>query len=287
MMSRSMAIWGRFADTHCPPEVPADPFFELEAATIRVYSKVAASVGNRLLAFWQSQGELADAKVNREKFSIKAHVFRDHTMCTVKVRLYRDNRPGLYAVEFQRRAGDAVLFNRIYQRARHHLQQCFSASPRAPRVAALHDSSGAAAAETHAVKRSGAADGTTLCPLLDMARSADRPALQAEAAAALAHLAQDHEAAGSLCTEGAFEALLKLLQSDHLEILLPAARILQMLARCPEGVSCFASTGLLGVVLGKVFSRATRLTVRQELAKALRAELWTCWVGLTGLFGSP
>mmetsp|Transcript_11915 Transcript_11915/g.28444 ORF Transcript_11915/g.28444 Transcript_11915/m.28444 type:complete len:293 (-) Transcript_11915:217-1095(-) len=276
---------GRLSDDPRPPEVPSDPFFALEAATLHVYSKEPASIGDQLLAYWRAQGGLADAKVSRRKFSIKADVFRESAMCALKVRVYSVNKPGSYAVEFQRRAGDTVLFNTIYQHTRQHLQQWFSLLPGAHRAPeGAQALLGVAPAETRERKRTGATD-SLLRPLLEMANAKESPSLQAEAAAVLAGLASEPGAARSLCAAGACEASLKLLRSDDLEVLYPAARMLRTLAQCPEGVPCFAGSGLLLVVLCKVCSSTTTSAVRQELAAALSAELWTCWAGLSGLFG--
>merc|ERR1712176_1423358 len=71
--------------------------------------------------------------------------------------------------------------------------------------------------------------GATVSPLLDMASCIGMPELQAESAAGLADVAQDVNAAMSLCTADAFEQLKKLLQSDHMEVTYPTARTLLLL----------------------------------------------------------
>jgi len=63
-------------------------------------------------------------KVNQAKFSIKANVVMDGRECGVKLRMYSDSAHGALALEFQRRSGCCVVFNKFYQLVREYLEAC-------------------------------------------------------------------------------------------------------------------------------------------------------------------
>lgn len=69
-------------------------------------------------------------------------------------------------------------------------------------------------------------------PLIDMAGLKELPSLQAEAAQALASLAEtkDDSIMVAFCKENVFEAIRKLLKSNSLEVLYPMVQLLKRLA---------------------------------------------------------
>jgi len=105
----------RFKEDDVPPAIPADSFFQLEVTTIPISMFQEPKVtGNRLLDLF-GQLDASVLKVNHSKFSIKVKVCSEGVFCNIKVRVYRQEHG--HAVEFQRRSGDGIVFNRIFRRA--------------------------------------------------------------------------------------------------------------------------------------------------------------------------
>uniref|UniRef100_A0A7S4UWC9 Uncharacterized protein n=1 Tax=Alexandrium monilatum TaxID=311494 RepID=A0A7S4UWC9_9DINO len=263
----------RFTEANIPPDTPSDRFFKLEATTLHLSSRAPWDIGNDLLDFLNTRVVSSITKVNRQKFTVKADVFIEASSCALKARAYREER-GMYALEFQRRSGDSVAFNRLFQQAAEVL------SPRFVPVKAVVEAD--LDMNRRELSRCSTKDHKAeLTPLLDMAGLLDLPALQAESAAALADMAQDTGSALRLCTRRAFEEIKKLLQADQTDVAYPTARILLFLAQCPEAVPCFADRALLLMMLDKVRSRATSALVQQSLAQALNTVITRSAVSLS------
>jgi len=115
----------RFEAGDKPPNVPNDEFFQLESTTIFLQGVSPVETGNKLLDLFNN-GELEASirKVNHIKFSIKVEVYSEGAMCLLKVRGYQQESK--YALEFQRRSGDGIVFNRVYRRAKEWLDVCES-----------------------------------------------------------------------------------------------------------------------------------------------------------------
>uniref|UniRef100_A0A7S1KYL1 Uncharacterized protein n=1 Tax=Alexandrium catenella TaxID=2925 RepID=A0A7S1KYL1_ALECA len=258
----------RFTEADAPPDAPADPFFKLEVTTVHISSRTPSEIGNNLLDFLNTRVVSSIAKVNRRKFTVKADVFVEASACALKARAYREDQ-GTYAVEFQRRSGDAVAFNRVFQQAANFL------SPRFVPVKSTFEATPDFDCE-ELLRLSMTESKGELAPLLDMAGLLDLPSLQAECAAALAEMAQDTHLASRLCTRRTFEDFKKLLQADQTDVAYPTARMLLYLAQCPEAVPCFADRGVLSMMLDKVRSKATSALVQQQLAQALNAAITRC-----------
>ena len=112
----------RFDEGDVPPDPPTDRFFELEATTQYATSVAPFEIGNHLLDFFNERVQATLVKMRRPKFGIKADVFIDGLMCRTKVRVY--SLDGCrFAIEFQRRSGDAICYNGAYQKARRFLEQ--------------------------------------------------------------------------------------------------------------------------------------------------------------------
>lgn len=262
----------RFEEADRPPKAPADPFFRLQTTTTYAVCDRPHELGNALLDFLGRGGALAAAavtKVTREKFAIKADVFMGSTMCSLKIRVYGQREEDNYAVEFQPRSGDRMTFANAYQEASKFLGTRFVSPTSGPPVGGL------LAAAAHAGLCSDDA-GSAVLPLLDMANLVHMPALQAEAATALADLAQNVQVAAGLCTGPAFEAFKLLLQSTQTDVAYPTARLLLLLAQYPEAIPCFADGVVLPKLLDKVKSEATSSLVRRELAAVLNAAISRC-----------
>jgi len=261
----------KFQDADVPPDVPADPYFKFEVTTLFALSKSPSDLGNCVLDFLSSQVVSDVKKVRRTKFAINAEVFMHCVMCALKVRMYSLGGQKL-AIEFHRRAGNHITFGDVYELAKDHIQkrfQIFGGAPDAPKSGVMR-----LLAMPPALQSS---KGGSLWPLLEMIGSAERPSLQAEAAAALAeNIQRDPSSAESLCTPDAFVELQKLLQADGFEILYSAGCLLVALADLPEAERCFASGSLLTAMLTKIRSRALADLARSQLAQALRVAVSRC-----------
>merc|ERR1712032_1416088 len=94
--------------------------FRFEPTTLHVCGGTPADVGNHLLGFLTAIAGASVLKVNRRKFTFKAAFEGSAGACTLKVRLYTEG-PSKYAVEFQRRSGEAAALHLLYRRAMEYL----------------------------------------------------------------------------------------------------------------------------------------------------------------------
>jgi len=79
-----------------------------------------ADVGNHLLGFLTAIAGASVLKVNQKKFTVKAAFEGSAGACMLKVRIYIEG-PSRYAVEFQRRGGEATALHLLYRRAMEYL----------------------------------------------------------------------------------------------------------------------------------------------------------------------
>jgi len=248
---------GRFTETDLPLMALTSPCWGLAACTFSVLGCSPAILGNHLLDFLGTQVTSSFTKLNPAKFTIKADVFIDGAMCTIKIRFYSEKR-GALRVEFSRRGGSCLCFGSVYRQAGEYLRQ---------RLVVI----GAPEAEGACVppSRSGEFDAAAISPLIDMAGLADLPALQAESAAALVEQVRDNEVAASLCTAHAFKYFKTLLKADETAVAHPTAQMLSHLSLRPEATPCFADEELLSLITTKVQSEVTSSLVQQELAQVV------------------
>ena len=115
-----------------PPLLPVDPYFCLASTTLHFEHNVCSAdhISNRLLVFLRKNANVADAeilitKVNRKKCSVSADVKIEELECSLKMRMYQ-TIAGWYCLEFQRRSGGALAFQRIYNLASKDIQQTTS-----------------------------------------------------------------------------------------------------------------------------------------------------------------
>jgi hypothetical protein len=264
-----------------PPLPPADEYWKFEVTTIHTKTerpREGYMIGNHLMAFLRNDVVSSIRKVRTPsktkfpKFSIKADVFIENIMCTLKIRVYQDKGrdSSCYCVEFQRRSGDCVSFNRAYQKAYMYLMVHFGAPAGggdsfAPAQPLLHDDTVAVVVTQEEI-----------IPLLDMAGKMQRPSLQAESATALAGLAQDRTGASIFCNENAFERVKVLLLSDQNAVAYPTARLLSSLAQFAEATRYFVTQGVLQAILEKVRSQATSALVQKLLVQTLSIAISRC-----------
>lgn len=105
-----------FKRMHRPPPLTKDPYFRLAVTTLQLVRDRPEDLAWDLLLFFTNEvkSSLRPQDVNSRRCSVKAQVFVDFGMCTVKARLY-DSGQGAYAVEFQRRSGDCVVFSEVFR----------------------------------------------------------------------------------------------------------------------------------------------------------------------------
>lgn len=210
----------RFQHGQQPPDVPTDPFFTLAITTLKSTSSPCV-IGNKLLDFFEVSNIAQVTKLKTEKYSMKVNVFVDSRTCEAKIRIYRDGDVEC-AVEFQRRQGDVMVFNRFYQEASRQLDntsKCDEAT--APSLSFAPPS----IPDTFEVDLSQ----DQLRPLYEFACQ-DNTSLKAEAAVALAGFAKDKAVAPLLWSASCQEVLIELLRCDAKEVAYPTACALRNLA---------------------------------------------------------
>mmetsp|Transcript_5512 Transcript_5512/g.15112 ORF Transcript_5512/g.15112 Transcript_5512/m.15112 type:complete len:489 (+) Transcript_5512:189-1655(+) len=256
----------RFPAAQVPPPLPTDPLFALEVATTLILALSPkfepAKIGNDLLDFLDVSVAAAILKVNLTKFTVKANVFIESRMCTIKARVY-DRGGSKYALEMQRRSGDAVVFGATFQKATEYFdERLYFGSTRTIPAAV------SAALAKPAVQP---ADTIELQPMLDMAAMEEPPSLQAEAATALAELVAFQPAAvsGQLCCQEAFDRIRRLLHSDKQEVAYPTARLLSQLAKMSEAGPFIADHSFVQLLVEKVSAKESLLLVRTEFTEVI------------------
>jgi len=258
----------RFPDTQRPPPLPTDQFFALEEATTLRLSLSPkfqpCKIGNDLLEFLDASVAAAILKVNPIKFTVKANVFIESRMCTIKARVYHTG-DSEYALEIQRRSGDAVVFGTIFQKVAQYFDERFDFGSTSP-IAVI-------ASVATAKPTVPQPDVQEMQPMLDMAGMEEFPSLQAEAAATLAEIValQPSMASASLCCEQAFDRLRRLLQSDEQDVAYPTARLVSQLAKMSEAGPFITDDSFAQMVAEKVCSAAFPPLVKKEFTQAAKA----------------
>lgn len=272
-----------FTEEHCPPEKPKDKYFRLEVTHTVVASERPHEIGNAMLDFFANTVTASLTKVRHAKFAIKADVFVGSVMCTVKARVY-EAEAGRYAVELQRRSGDALAYSSTWKQARSYLQSRVSKGP--AEVDESHQSAdngqGIFPAPADFPLEVGRLN---LAPIHDMASFSEMPSIQAEAATALLGLAggSSKESCDFLATEKMFETIDKLVQSDGKEVGYPTAKLLLVLLQRvellspekPEVLRSFARL-IFPSVLKKVAAKQTSELVQQSLLEVVYAVVDVC-----------
>mmetsp|Transcript_38956 Transcript_38956/g.69148 ORF Transcript_38956/g.69148 Transcript_38956/m.69148 type:complete len:437 (+) Transcript_38956:75-1385(+) len=255
-----------FEKSNKPPPLPTDTFFTLELTTLHALGEPDV-IGNHLLDFLCKEVVSSITKVNQKKFSIKADVFVNNVMCTLKIRLYDFCDPRGFAVEFQRRSGDAVTYNVVFQKACQYMKTV--------KQKGMLVTGGSEASPTMLAPPPLPAEfvipEVDLAPLFDMAGMVHIPSLQAEAASSLVTVAEDRLLAPLLCKGETFLAIQNLWQAQELEVAYPTSRLIGRLAEKDEAAQFFDAN-----VLAQIIDRVRRnpdALVQQELAKALSVAL--------------
>ncbi|CAJ1410288.1 unnamed protein product [Effrenium voratum] len=259
--------WKAEPKTDCPPPKPSDPMWSFEATTIYVTRPMSVLIQEMNVLLEKLNQMATTIKVSRApKFAIKSDVFVRNAKVTLKVRVYT-MEANKYAIEFQRRQGDCLAFNHVYQQAWRLLHD----------ESHVEDLPGPPPCQSPT--SSDEADGQVkemFSPLLDMM---DLPVLQAESAAALAQVAEDRPAAKTLCCPGAFKKFHGLLLSDDAEITYPIARLLCSMAQIPEAAQFFCAGDLLSDMITKVQTWKCCEQVKALLAQAVQSVMGRAQLG--------
>jgi len=261
-----------------------DPFFYFEQTTR--YLQVSPSrAGNWVLDFLEEEIPASITKVNNNKFTIKAEAFHGSLSCSIKVYLYQQETG--CAVEFQRRSGDAIAFQGIFDKAsaylcEHTASQGSLLSTEKPGVtsAAVKGCSLLCAPTDMDV-----AVEDCLQVLLEMPRNTCPE--QDEIASFILGMVEEDNAQKltAWCEPEAFEVLLQLLATDRFNAAYPAAQLLARLADVPEAkshlIKCI-NQGLLKAVLLRLWVQATGAVVWLSIANFVHSVVLKYAAHITG-----
>jgi len=264
----------RFQFIGFAPPAPSDPFFTYAQTTLFVFCDRPHSLMNCLLDFFSTQVVASITKMNHTKLTIKADVFIDNAMCTLKARGYQQES-GKIALEIQKRSGDSITFAGVYRGASKHISGNFAVEQRGM----PEDNVGLLAPPLLAPLPRGKVVAQDYWPLLDMAGQTHSPSLQVESAIALAAMTADPEVVHALCSEPqAMQDIAKLLEPDTLDIVLPVSTLMLNITQSPYAAE--HCEGLLRMLLEKVrrlptFQGASALA-RRQFSQALAAATRSC-----------
>jgi len=102
------------------PALSKDIAEYLSLTTAQLFDDAPVAVANKLISFFESVVISQINKVNRRRFTIRAEVIVSGMHCETKVHIYQDSPACV--VEFQKLAGDAIAFNKMFSLAKEYLQ---------------------------------------------------------------------------------------------------------------------------------------------------------------------
>lgn len=231
---------------HLPPASPSSKHFFFVSTTLFLKDCSPQKIGNIVLDFFKSQVVASITKVRLEKYTVKAEVFADGHSCMMKARMYTHGDK--YAVELQRRAGDAFILHSTFQLLSDHLEACLGfrfletlEKEKLPALPATLELDRSRELEEYSDESSVG----VVAPLLAMATIAG---LQAEAASALCKMANGGRTSAAPLLESPDQvasALTHLLTSGQIDVVYPAACCMSGLATFGEAGPLLAHQGLL------------------------------------------
>lgn len=264
-----------FREQHVPPSPPSSEHFSFDPYTLFVEGCSPQQVGNSVVAFLKSQVVASVTKVKLEKYSIRAEVFVEGASCAIKVRVY--SYAGKYAVEVQRRAGDAFILQSTYRLLTSFLEvHCGKVSSQqdepAPLVLRTPPED-----EPNKIDTQGQG-AEVIAPLLMMASFAG---LQAEVASTLATTAKGGRVSAApllAAPEKVASTLKDLLSSGCLTAVYPAARCVSDLAALGEADPILAHPRLLEIMALQAVAelRTAHGLVGTALAQAVADAVQSC-----------
>jgi hypothetical protein len=194
------------------PTLSQDIAEHLSLTTVHLLDSSPFLTANKLLSFFEGVVISEISKVNRRKFTIRAKAILSGNCCETKVRIYQDNSACL--VEFQKRAGDTIAFNRMFSLAKEYLQ-----------------GSGMVSVHTEAISQRDAHIASTppdqvLAPLFNIIAHNGDVELLAEAASSLAEAVKNPKIAAQMFMPCAVSALQHLQQVDDFRVAYPTSQVL-------------------------------------------------------------
>jgi len=277
-----------FKVRNLPPTAPSSQSFFFKPTTLFLKDCSPQKIGGCLLDFFKSQVVASITKVTLAKYAMRVEVFVDGKSCMMKARVYTHGDK--YAVEVQRRAGDAFILQSTYQLLSEHLEARLGSSvletlkkEKLPGVPAALDLDVSREFEGYPNESSL----EVITPLLTMATIAG---LQAEAASALAEMAKGGRTSAAPlleCPDQVAAALTHLLTSDHMDTIYPAARCVSGLAAFGEAGPLLAHQGLLQAAANQAIAELAKSQglVGTALAQAV-VDAIQCCAGIPGLLSS-
>jgi hypothetical protein len=199
----------RFLAIDIAPVLSGEIASNFVATVLRLDQRSPITVGNHVLKFFE-QVVSARMQVNHKKFTMRAETSSQGYHCDVKVRLYQ-NESGC-VVEFQRRSGDIVAFNRLYRQVAVYLQT----------LSDLQETCTSAVEDKCLIDLSESVISQPphrLAPLLDLVES--HPNLFAEVTAALVVMAKDPLVEAELRMPCALSTMQQLGKSNEINFALP------------------------------------------------------------------
>jgi len=222
-----------------PPALPSDPYFCLEGTTVIIQNSSPEQIGNGLLSLLRQEVAASISKMSRMKFSVKAHVHVEGLSCEVKVRVYKQEFG--YAVEFQRRSGDALAFRGLFGLASEHLDSYSCGALDEQHASAGVHQSMVLQVPSVVVQPESSKREISIVPLLEMARGTSDVRMQSEVAEALAGYASDANMSRQLSTTDALDVCDMLSRVDHVSVAHPMRRLTTALAHVADSnVSLFS-----------------------------------------------
>jgi hypothetical protein len=264
---------------HLPPTTPSSEHFFFVSTTLFLEDCSPQKIGNILLNFFKSQVVASITKVKLEKYTVKAEVFMNGHSCMMKTRVYTHGDK--YAVEVQRRAGDAFILHSTFKLLSDHLEACLNSSfletlekEKLPALPATFELDRSRELEEHC-------DDTSLevvTPLLAMATIAG---LQAEAASTLCKMANGGRTSAAPLLESPDQvasALTNLLASGQIDVVYPAACCMSGLAAFGEAGPLLAHQGLLEAAANQAVAElaVAQGLVGTALARAVTDSVQCC-----------
>jgi hypothetical protein len=192
----------------------------LSLTTLRLDSP-PITIANKMLSFFEDIVISHVGKVNKHKFTIRAEVIVSGMHCETKVRIYQDSVACV--VEFQKRSGDTIAFNKMFSLAKEYLQHSGTSQVRANTTLPLD------------VPVVSFPPGQILEPLLQIITHSHDVELLAEAAAGLAEAVKNPKVAAQMRMPCALSALEELQRLSDFRVAYPTS---QVLACCPT--SCIS-----------------------------------------------
>jgi|Transcript_1227 hypothetical protein len=204
--------WRFFMSDDIAPELSKDVAEYLSVTTMQLVD-TTVTCANKLISFFERVVISRISKINFQKFTIRAEVIVSGMSCETKVRIYREG--AVCFVEFQKRAGCAIAFNKVFDLAKEYLQCPGTRQADADTSALLQlDTPIASPLEN------------TLLPLFNIISHSRNVDNLAEVASSLAEAVKNPEIRAQMHMPCALSALQELQQVEDFRVAYPTSQVL-------------------------------------------------------------